>query len=390
MRYYYILSFFLFIFFWKGSMVVQAQEYIQASPQPGDGIFIFLRRYGLERHSCNFDLFYELNNLNKNSPLQLNKKYKLPIQLLTYNQKSIRSTTGIEDWQLAKQILRFNHRALGLNLKKEDFRKGKRQLWVPHHIKACPIDVKSFIPKERTYPIFGKQYASIKLKSEKLAGAVYYIIAGHGGPDPGAMAKYKDHDICEDEYAYDIALRLARNLLEHGAIVHVVVSDPDDGIREAEILSCDKDERCYDEQIIPFTQKERLQQRCDAINSLYDMHYKEGIDYQCMIEIHIDSRPVKQRIDLFFYHQPDDILSKEFNEGLYKVFQNKYKIHRKTGEYYGSVSARDLHMLRETKPISAFIEVANMQNIEDQKRIVIPSNRQAIADWLTEGLLEDY
>lgn len=387
---YYYLSLFLYIFFWKGSMAVQAQNYVQAYPQSGDGIFVFLRRYGLERHSCNFDLFYELNALNKNSSLQLNKKYKLPIEVYTYNQKSIRSTANIQDWHAAKQVQRYNYRLQTLHLKKEDFKKGKRQLWVPHHIKQCPTDLRTFLPKEKSYAIFGKKHANISLKSEKLVGAVYYIIAGHGGPDPGAMAKYKDNNICEDEYAYDIALRLAKNLLEQGAIVHVVISDPNDGIRDTEILACDKDEICYPNQTIPFTQKERLQQRSDAINNLYDEYYKAGIDYQCLIEIHIDSRPVKQRIDLFFYHQPDDILSKQLNQDLYNIFKEKYKIHRKKGEYYGSVSARDLHMLRESKPMSAFIEVANMQNIEDQKRIVIPSNRQAIADWLSEGLLEDY
>ena len=390
MQYYLTLSILFFIFFFEKGSTVLAQNYVVASPMAGDGIYIFLRRYGLERHSCNFELFYKLNGLSKNAPLQLNKKYKLPIEILTYNQKSIRSTTNIEDWTIAKHIQRFNHRLYRLNLKKEDFRKGKKQLWLPHHAKACPTNIKDFLPKEREYPILGKKHSKITLESEKLVGAVYYIVAGHGGPDPGAMAKYNNQDICEDEYAYDIALRLAKNLLQQGAIVHLIIQDLNDGIRDTEILLCDKDEICYPNDTIPYTQKERLQQRSNAVNALYEQHYKEGIDYQCLVEIHIDSRKPKERIDLFFYHYPEDILSQELNEGLFKIFKEKYSQHRKNGEYYGTVKARDLHMLRETKPISAFVEVANMQNEQDQKRIILPSNRQAIADWLTEGLIQDY
>ncbi len=369
---------------------VSAQDYLTAKPASGDGIYVFLRRYGLERHACNYDLFYALNGLNKNSALQLTKSYKLPVELHTYDKKSIRSTTGLDDWHIAKQAQRYNQRLQDLGIKSEDFRRGKRQLWLPNHLRACPTDLKKLVPTERDYPIFGQKYSHVPLKSQQLAGAVYYIVAGHGGPDPGAMATYKGKKICEDEYAYDISLRLARNLLENGATVHLIIRDDNDGIRDKEILECDKDETCCETQEIPFDQKERLTQRSEAINDLYKKHYKENIDYQCLIEIHVDSRSQKERIDLFFYHQPDDVLSQQLNQTLHEVFKAKYSIHRKSGQYEGSVKPRDLHMLRETMPISAFLEVANIQNPNDQKRIILPANRQAIADWLTEGLLSDY
>jgi N-acetylmuramoyl-L-alanine amidase len=387
-----MVKFWIFCWFLGLSATIWAQTptYLTAKPAAGDGTYIFLRRYGLERHACNFELFYELNGLTKNSNLQLSRTYKLPVEVLTYDRKSIRSTSNIEDWHVAKQVQRYNQRLQNLGIKSEDFRKGKRQLWLPHHAKTCPTNLLQFVPVGRDFPIFGKKYRDVPLESQKLAGAVYYIVAGHGGPDPGAMAKYNGKNICEDEYAYDISLRLARNLLMHGALVYLIIRDSSDGIRDTEYLACDKDEFCYPNPEIPLIQKERLTQRSDGINELYKQYYRQGVDYQCMIEIHVDSRSQNERIDLFFYHQPNDTLSQQLNQNLHQVFKEKYKIHRKSGEYHGDVIGRDLHMLRETMPISAFLEVANIQNLNDQKRILLPANRQTIADWLTEGLISDY
>lgn len=37
-----------------------------------------------------------------------------------------------------------------------------------------------------------------------------------------------------------------------------------------------------------------------------------------------------------------------------------------------------------------FIEVGNIKNKKDQKRILEPDNRQALAKWISEGVLLDY
>jgi N-acetylmuramoyl-L-alanine amidase len=57
----------------------------------------------------------------------------------------------------------------------------------------------------------------VMIVDNKLEGAIFYVVAGHGGPDPGAMGDRSGNDLCEDEYAYDVSLRLYRNLLSHGA-----------------------------------------------------------------------------------------------------------------------------------------------------------------------------
>ena len=37
----------------------------------------------------------------------------------------------------------------------------------------------------------------------------------------------------------------------------------------------------------------------------------------------------------------------------------------------------------------AYIEIGNIQNKKDQKRIVDPENRQSLAKWISEGAILD-
>ncbi|MBK8153354.1 MAG: hypothetical protein IPK61_10060 [Saprospiraceae bacterium] len=70
------------------------------------------------------------------------------------------------------------------------------------------------------------------------------------------------YTLCEDEYAYDVSLRLAKKLMEEGATVHIIVQDKNDGIRDEKYLDCDEDEICATGCQIPISQKKRLRQAC--------------------------------------------------------------------------------------------------------------------------------
>jgi N-acetylmuramoyl-L-alanine amidase len=44
-------------------------------------------------------------------------------------------------------------------------------------------------------------------------------------------------------------------------------------------------------------------------------------------------------------------------------------------------------MLRETKvPQAVYIELGNIQNPYDQLRLVLPKNRQALANWIFDAI----
>ena len=81
--------------------------------------------------------------------------------------------------------------------------------------------------------MFGKDLASYNVTSSELKGACFYLVSGHGGPDPGAIGRIGKIELHEDEYAYDIVLRLARNLMTKGAKVHIIIQDAKDGLRDA-------------------------------------------------------------------------------------------------------------------------------------------------------------
>lgn len=264
-------------------------------------------------------------------------------------------------------------------------RLGKNNSLIVGRTYQLPI-TKVASSSSKSYAIFGKEYAKLNPKSNKLRGMVYYLVSGHGGPDPGAVGRYGRYRLCEDEYAYDVTLRLAHNLMEHGAIVYMITRDPNDGIRDGKILKADKDEVCYPKLRIPLNQMARLRQRKNAVNKLYRKH--RGKKQRALI-IHVDSRAKRQNIDVFFYYDKRSKTGKKMAYNLLNTFNKKYRKHQPGRGYEGSVSSRNLYVLKHTYPPATFIELGNINHSRDQKRFLQRDNRMALANWLTDGLILD-
>ena len=237
-----------------------------------------------------------------------------------------------------------------------------------------------------TEPLFGEDNQELKLVDHDLKGAVFYLVSGHGGPDPGAIGHYGEQRLFEDEYAYDITLRLAKNLMQKGAKVHLIVQDKNDGIRPGQFLTPDTDETVED-QTIPLNQMDRLKQRSEAINQLSK---KELSNYQRCIEIHLDSRSKKKQMDVFFYYHEGSKSGRKMAETIQKTLDTNYKKHQPNRGFSGTVSSRNLYMLKNTRPVAVFIELGNIRNFRDQQRFILESNRQALANWLTDGIVVDF
>jgi N-acetylmuramoyl-L-alanine amidase len=151
------------------------EEHVEVTAQPGEGVYALMREFQLSAYSCNFEKFYELNGLQKNAKLIQGKKYLLPIQKRAYNSKSIRTSLGISDYQLALQIQYYNEAMYEAGLREKPFQSDK-VLWVPHHLLYCtqadvaresPVPADDPVAKlggqgkpvnagKRVFPIFGQ------------------------------------------------------------------------------------------------------------------------------------------------------------------------------------------------------------------------------------------
>jgi N-acetylmuramoyl-L-alanine amidase len=369
------------------SLVGKDMRYVEFKAKSGDATYLLFKKYELQASRCNLEHFKEINNLPGDMSLIIGKIYKLPVMVFEYNAVNIRTTIENNDFNLAKRIQTYNEEMLKKGLRDKDYREDN-MLWVPYDYISCMPEIKKETGSTTEVPILGENYKIVKIIDNKLEGNVYYIIAGHGGPDPGAMGNYNGSILCEDEYAYDIALRMAKSLIEHSATVYLINRDKNDGIRDDAILKADKDEVFYKNKTIPLNQISRLDLACSIVNELYAENLNNKVKKQIAINLHVDSRSSGQRIDMFFYHKPDDMKGKEIASALRDKVEEKYNLHQKNRGYYGSVKPRNLHMLRKTIPTSVFIELGNIRNSADQKRFIEKDNRQAVANWLVEGLME--
>jgi N-acetylmuramoyl-L-alanine amidase len=370
------------------SIAKSEYDLISAEPKKGDSIKELLERYDLEANEYYRDVFIRLNKdiLSNDNSLFLSNEYFLPICKFQYNGKSIRSTLGIDDYAKAKEIEFFNERMLALGFQSKHFRYSK-ELWVPvKYITDFDKNLSDQIGQQ-VYDIFGRDHSNVDIIDKALEGHVFYIVSGHGGPDPGAVSTINGESVCEDEYAYDVSLRLARRLLEHSAKVYVIVRDSTDGIRDESILACDKDEYYLGGDSIDVDQVTRLKQRADIVNKLYEEN-KASAKVQKAIMLHVDSRFPDKRIDVFFYHHENSSSGKSTAEEIYDTFLTKYDLNQPGRGYLGSVSSRNLYMLRHTLPVAVYVELGNIQNERDQIRFTKVNNRQALANWLCEALIK--
>ena len=319
---------------------LSAQEYQTYKAKKGDGIYSVLKQNGYS-YTESLNQFIELNKskLGKENALIIGKVYRLPLK----------TDTIAEVQKIQAKI--------------------------------------EALPEKTVYEIFGKKYREITIKSKELAGAIYYLESGHGGPDPGAIGNLNGHILCEDEYAYDVTLRLARNLIERGATVYLIIRDPNDGIRDEQYLAPDKDEVCYPDNEISLSQLARLKQSTAAVNSLHALNKKK---FQRLVVIHVDSRSEKENIDVFFYHDKGSNTGKRMANTLKETFEKKYAEHQPNRGYSGSVSDRNLYVIKNAVSPAVFIELGNINHTRDQQRFINPDNRQAVANWLRDGLIDDF
>lgn len=220
-----LFCFLILLFCMSFSYEALAQEE-RATPKSGEGISGFLQRNG-RTGKAYYQEFLELNKkqLRGKEELRLGVKYLLP---------PLKKGSG-------NTAASSNSSASNSSASNSSARSGNKTI---------------------REPLFGKSLAEVKVTGNRLKGACFYVVSGHGGPDPGAIGRIGSVELHEDEYAYDVALRLARNLMEEGAKVYIIIQDAKDGIRDDQYLNNSKRETCMGAPI-PLNQVARLRQRCE-------------------------------------------------------------------------------------------------------------------------------
>lgn len=351
---------------------------IQAQSRPkiviakaGDGIYLLLRTHGLDPAKY-YSEFVKLNkkNISKNNGLYIGRAYIIPANKEAQTKEELPADTT---WQTNPEIISDT---------------VSTTVTTPEAVEAKEIAPPD--PVVINEPLFGQDNAKVVIESDILQGAIYYLISGHGGPDPGALIKQGRKLVSEDEYAYDVNLRLARKLMAQGAEVYIIIRDPNDGIRDKKVLEVDYDEVNYPKERIPRSQRLRLRQRTETVNGLF-LKNSTRSGYQRLVVTHVDSRSVGEVIDVFFYHHHRSTKGKRLAESLQATFKQKYARYQPNRKYAGTVASRSsLYVIKNTLPAMVYIELGNLKNTRDQKRILDYENREALAKWISEGLVADY
>jgi len=384
-------------------------ENLKVYPKKGDAIINLFKRYEFT-YEKNIDYFLKLNSgkLTEQNGLLLHQEYELPIKIVKFNGKNIRSSLQI-NYDVAKYIENYNNLLFKKGIKPKSY-KEDLNLWVPflefekelEIVSKDNIELKENITKKNSQKneillknfnqnnkLFGEKNRVNKILDNKLNDYFFYLIAGHGGLDPGAIGFRNGFELHEHQYAYDVTLRLAKKLMESGANVFIIVQDEDDEISDEKFLKKSGTEKLLNGDTISSIQTIRLKQRTDLVNEIYRTFNRKGTNH-LLIEIHVDSRITDKRIDIFFYHLADSEQGKFFCNTLLQTIREKYDKNQPGRGYRGTVQARNLFTLKNAIPTGVYIELGNIQNPLDQIRLIEPLNRQAIANWLYQGILRAY
>ena len=83
-------------------------DYLTFVAKKGDNMSAIIKKYKLNSDQKTLKHFYEKNKLSKKDYLLAGKTYFLPIYTFNYNGKSIRTSLGINDYDMAVRIKEYN------------------------------------------------------------------------------------------------------------------------------------------------------------------------------------------------------------------------------------------------------------------------------------------
>ncbi|UGQ16288.1 LysM peptidoglycan-binding domain-containing protein [Borrelia sp. RT5S] len=237
------------------------------------------------------------------------------------------------------------------------------------------------------------------VKNNKLKNKLIIIDPGHGGLDPGAIVKAKDGlgneiFVVEDEYVYDIALRLYVYLKEYGANVELTILAPDHLIRDSvsanntfvnvknEVYNdYDLNKNDTVDSWISGTQ-EGLKKRLSVVRKFVNKYKKIDEKDILYISLHADNSVGAPRSMGFYYQYEDgkssDLHSKAAIEKITQGFKRSFYI-----------KGQNLYVLKNNIVRTKFlVEVRNLAFDEDAWAIRFAKLRDQDSKMLADSIFK--
>lgn len=238
---------------------------------------------------------------------------------------------------------------------------------------------------------FDAKVASIGRLSDDLQGLTVILDPGHGGRDPGAIVPTrvdgeKTVHVVEDEYVYDIALRVAVLLRLHGADVQLTLLSPNHLMRSnapASATFVHEQNEVYNNASLnrsnaasawPRGGSRGLSNRVKTIRALESA---AGANKTVLISLHADNSPRSPEAVTVF-HSRKDRSSKSFAQSLLPAFGAGAR-----------VRARDFYVLRYgAADLSVLVEIRNLAHPAHAWALRDAKLRHRDAEKVVKGLLD--
>lgn len=228
-----------------------------------------------------------------------------------------------------------------------------------------------------------------------LKGWTVVLDPGHGGIDPGAIVSNKDGKarsvyVVEDEYVYDIALRVYELLRLNGAEVGLTVISPNHLIRNNYRASV----TFVHEQNEVYNDEKRNQSRSNSVRPggrnllqrvrIANRYFKRARKGKSLfISLHADNSPGRPKGPLAIYLNRRgrvDRRSRTFAQVMRKALHHP--------DIPALIRGRNLGVLRNNRAYAEIlVEVHNMHDRGDAYRLRFHKNRQRCAERIVKGIL---
>lgn len=256
--------------------------------------------------------------------------------------------------------------------------------------------LKNFHRAKRLWGVFESAVSRLPRLSDALAGWHFVLDPGHGGLDPGTIVRALDGNgnpvyVVEDEYVYDVALRVYVLLRLHGADVTMTLLSPNHMIRRSDpprrTFVNEKNE-VYNSYALNKKnrwscwpsggRKGNLYHRVDIARRAF-----EGVprNRRIFLSFHADIEPTSPEAALVLYYRSKtrvDLRSKRFAEALLPALG--------AGAH---ARGRNLGVLRDNPAhVSVLIEIRNLAYIDHAWAMRFEELRQRDAEKIVRGILD--